>query len=160
MDAAGNIYGTTFNFAGELPNQRILWHGVQTLAGIKRRADAERYLHTFVAGATDGAFPFGVSLDAAGNLYGVAILIETLPDSHCGEDGCGVVFELSPSAGGSWTETILHEFQDGAHGNPNWACGRRCGCVRECFWYGGGRRKQSNGLPGPNGCGIVFEITK
>jgi hypothetical protein len=30
--------------------------------------------------------------------------------------GCGIVFELSPTAGGAWTETILYNFQGGSDG--------------------------------------------
>ena len=53
-------------------------------------------------GATDGAGPSGGLLrDKAGNLYGTT---SGGGSSSCYE-GCGTVFELSPSAkGGFWTE--------------------------------------------------------
>lgn len=47
----------------------------------------------------------GLILDANGNLYGAA--------ESGGVYGAGVVYELSPGAGG-WTETILYNFRGGA----------------------------------------------
>ena len=69
-------------------------------------------------GRRDGRAPgfSTLTFDRAGNLYG-----ETPygGDGPCGESGCGVVFELSPTGGGSWTETVLHRF-DGADGEFPW----------------------------------------
>ena len=42
-------------------------------------------------------------VDAAGNLYGTTF-------TPGGQSDCGVVFELSPMAHGSWKETTLHTF--------------------------------------------------
>ena len=59
--------------------------------------------------ATDGAGPFGLIEDAAGNLYGttspVAPILAVV-------QGAGTVFELAPPAqsGGPWTETVLYSF--------------------------------------------------
>jgi len=54
----------------------------------------------------DGEAPIGnLVRDRSGNLYGTT---EFGGNSVCG--GCGTVFELSPSAGGMWTETILYRF--------------------------------------------------
>jgi uncharacterized repeat protein (TIGR03803 family) len=44
-----------------------------------------------------------VILDAAGNVYGTTFM--------GGKGGAGTVYELSPAAGGLWTETILHDFR-------------------------------------------------
>jgi uncharacterized repeat protein (TIGR03803 family) len=72
-------------------------------------------LHAFAGGA-DGRIPNGPLIaDAAGNLYGTTAAGGPADD--------GVVFELSPPASqsGSWTETILYDFQGGADGrNPQW----------------------------------------
>jgi uncharacterized repeat protein (TIGR03803 family) len=48
----------------------------------------------------------GLILDSQGNLYGVA--------ESGGTRGAGVVYELSPSTGGAWTETVLYNFKGGA----------------------------------------------
>jgi uncharacterized repeat protein (TIGR03803 family) len=66
----------------------------------------EFVLYRFVGGA-DGAFPFFGDLvfDQAGNLYGTTI--------EGGSNGQGVVYELSPSAGG-WTQTVLYNLNAGS----------------------------------------------
>jgi hypothetical protein len=43
----------------------------------------------------------GLIFDRAGNLYGTTAGATT---------GAGTVFELTPSSGGGWTESILHTF--------------------------------------------------
>jgi len=51
----------------------------------------------------DGREPYSaVIFDAVGNLYG------TTPSGgqNCGVEGCGAVYELSPSGSG-WVETVL-----------------------------------------------------
>ena len=61
-----------------------------------------------------GTYPNGsLVFDSAGNLYGTAG-----GGGSCSvvSSGCGLVFELSPTSGGGWTETILHTFS-GADGN-------------------------------------------
>jgi len=66
----------------------------------------------------DGANPVGgLVADAKGNLYGTSL---NGGKSKCNSSPCpGLVFELSPAAGGGWTETVLHVFTGGSEGaNP------------------------------------------
>ena len=74
----------------------------------------ETVLYNFGAYSTDAAFPQGGLIsDADGNLYGVT----AAGGQNCvSQGGCGTVYELSPSAGGTWTETILYNFCPS--GNP------------------------------------------
>ena len=62
---------------------------------------AAQVLYTF-QNQSDGAFPSaGFVFDAKGNLYG----------STSGSDSvAGNVFELTPSGGGDWTESVLVDF--------------------------------------------------
>lgn len=102
MDASGNLYGTTY--AGGLASAGAVFK--LTLVG---GVWTEIMLHSFGA-AGDGASPqVGVVLDAAGNIYG------TTPTSS-GPHRSGVVYEISPKAGGGWTYHVLHSFRgpDGA----------------------------------------------
>lgn len=74
------------------------------------RAQAtETILYSFIAGA-DGYNPVGgLVSDGAGNLYGTS--------NNGGDYTYGTLFELSPQAGGGWTEKVLHSFNwhtDGA----------------------------------------------
>jgi len=61
---------------------------------------------------SDGCEPQGgLVFDASGNLYGAT--------RSGGTDGFGTVFELKPSVGGDWTESVIHSFagagSDGAY---------------------------------------------
>lgn len=97
LDDAGNLYGTTY-FGGA---------GGGTVFQLRPNLDgswAEKLLHKF-KGMPDGTLPrAGVIFDAAGNLYGTTVA--------GGNADVGAVFELMPGAGGSWTEKILHKFQN------------------------------------------------
>ncbi len=71
----------------------------------------ETVLHTFT-GSPDGFNPWVENLifDPAGNIYGTT--------TNGGEYGGGTAFELTPSGGGQYTESILHDFgkdQDAAY---------------------------------------------
>src|SRR5882672_8399981 len=76
----------------------------------------EKALYSF-AGGTDGMGPWaGLTFDAAGNLYGTTY---DGGDTTCYYQGCGTVFKLTPTSGGSWTETVLYAFAGGSDGrNP------------------------------------------
>jgi uncharacterized repeat protein (TIGR03803 family) len=93
IDAAGNLYGTTY-FGGS--------HSYGTVFRLSPSSTGWQLtvLHTFT-GSFDGGNPHaGVILDSAGNLYGT---------TYFGGRGNGVVFELSPTSTG-WKETVLHLF--------------------------------------------------
>ena len=69
-------------------------------------------LYSFTGGA-DGGEPYkGVTLDAAGNLYGTAV---TGGSGSC-EGGCGVTYKLTKS-GTTWTQSVIHAFTGGADGS-------------------------------------------
>jgi uncharacterized repeat protein (TIGR03803 family) len=150
FDQSGNIYGTTSTggdyYKGEVyklsPNQGDSW----TLT----------LLYSFT-GDTDGGYPYGgVILDNAGNLYGTADLGGSLSD--CDGVGCGVVFELSPGSGGTWTETVIHDFTEVDGALPSSALvfdprGNLYGTTSV-----GGTSPYCVGSPA-NGCGTLFELT-
>lgn len=109
FDQAGNLYGTTFR--GGYNN---CWAGcgaVFELSPTAGRAWTETVLYHFCPekGCSDGELPYGtVVLDSAGNLYGTTEYGGTV---GCGDgQGCGAVYELSPTESGSWTESVLHAF--------------------------------------------------
>jgi uncharacterized repeat protein (TIGR03803 family) len=98
-DTAGNLYGTTTE-GGASGNGTVF-----ELSPAKKKGAgwSEQILYSF-GPSPDGAVPVaGVTLDAAGNLYGTA--------STAGAYGYGRVYELSNSGSG-WTETSLHDFTD------------------------------------------------
>ena len=99
--AAGNIYGTTT--AGGANNRGTVYKLTPSRGGW-----TESILHSF-AGAGDGSYPASsLIFDQQGNLYGTA---RYGGDLSCDfSQGCGTVFELSPSGSG-WTETTLYTFE-------------------------------------------------
>jgi uncharacterized repeat protein (TIGR03803 family) len=72
---------------------------------VRAFAQTETVLHNFAQNNVDGYIPqAGLTLDAAGNLYGTT--------SSGGAYGVGAVFELRPAAGGGWTEHVLYSFNN------------------------------------------------
>ena len=76
-------------------------------------------LHSFTGGA-DGAVPFGgLTLDAAGNLYGTASA-GGYTGNNCTTTGCGTVFKLVRHSR-SWTFATLYAFQGNGDGGAPYA---------------------------------------
>jgi uncharacterized repeat protein (TIGR03803 family) len=100
-DAAGNLYGTTFN-GGNL--QTCAYPG----CGVVYKLDAagnETPIYTFAGPPGDGSNPVaGVITDAAGNFYGTT--------KYGGASGYGTVFQISPTG----VEKVLRVFTGGTDG--------------------------------------------
>jgi len=98
LDSSGNLYGTTLY--GGTYDYGTVFELTPTSGGW-----TENTLHSFNDNFTDGYFPAaGLIFDSAGNLYGTTV--------EGGVEDYGIVFELKPEAGGLWTETLLHSFND------------------------------------------------
>jgi uncharacterized repeat protein (TIGR03803 family) len=140
-DKAGNIYGATIY--GGANNAGVVYK-------LSPQADGswtETILHSFNANGTDGFNAFtSLVFDTAGNLYGATMS----GGIHQGLNGNGTVFELTPQADGSWTESMLFSFDSTDGAGPSWgglifdASGNLYGATR-----GGGA----------NGEGTVFKLT-
>ena len=134
-DGKNNLYGTTDDAgAGRC--------GVVFKLAYSQGAWVDSTLYSFNCGP-DGANPWGgVSFDRFGNLYGTT--------SQGGAYGYGTVFKLSPNSDGTWSETVLYTFTNGADGTyPRWGVvpdrlGRLYGVA-------------TGGAP-PCSCGTMFEI--
>jgi len=161
LDDSGNLYGTTFD-GGGADSTGCGGSGCGTVFELTPKAGGgwtEKVLHSFSEKDPVGFNPSsGVIFDSSGNLYGTT---SGGGRFGCGYGGtlCGTVFELTPKAGGGWTEKLLHSFKpDGKDGqNP------RAGLIFDTSgnlygttWYGGsGACFDGNG----HGCGTVFELT-
>lgn len=102
FDKSGNLYGETY--VGGSASNGAVFRLTNTGSGWN-----EEVLYSFGAGGSKstGMQPLGgLVWDSAGNLYGV-----TDEGGQDYADGCGVVFELSPTSSGSWNETLVHTFQ-------------------------------------------------
>src|ERR1022692_2364418 len=104
FDGAGNLYGTTYQ--GGTYGDGTVFELTPAAGGTW----TEQVLHNFNYDSTDGAGPHaGLIFDAAGNLYGTA--------ASGGTYSYGTAFELTPAAGGTWTEKVLWNFGSGADGS-------------------------------------------
>jgi uncharacterized repeat protein (TIGR03803 family) len=106
MDSGGNIYGTSVQ-GGDF--------GGGTVFELTPSGDS--WIHTVLysfTGGVDGGEPYkGVTLDAAGNLYGTAV---TGGMGLGCEGGCGVVYKLTKS-GKSWVQSVIYNFNGGDDGS-------------------------------------------
>jgi uncharacterized repeat protein (TIGR03803 family) len=98
FDAAGNLYGTTFNGGA---------YGFGSIFQLVRGSNGtwtEKVLYSFCSATNcaDGTNPEGLISGKAGKLYGITLT--------GGGYGFGAVFELAPGKGGTWSEKVLHNF--------------------------------------------------
>jgi len=145
-DAAGNLYGTTAN--GGVYGYGTVFRF--TLG--KNDTWNQTVLYSFTGGS-DGALPLaGLIFDNTGNLYGTTVTGGPSNTCHYSviENGCGVVFELSPGAHGTWTERVLHAFT----GSPN---DGQYPLASVIFDSSGNLYGTSGG--GTDGAGTVFKLT-
>jgi len=144
FDPSGNLYGTTQYGGGYsagivfqlVPNSDGTW--------------TENVLYSFTGGS-DGANPWaGVTLDAAGTLYGTT--------TGGGTQSMGVVYNLTPNSNGTWTYDVLHSFAGGNDGSYPWwnlifdTAGNLWGVAAA------GGKTICNTWAG-SGCGVIFELT-
>ena len=136
FDTSGNLYSTTPQ-GGASGNGNVF--------KLTKNSDGswtESVLYSF-AGGTDGATPYAaVTFDASGNLYGTTYT--------GGASSAGTVFELVPSSGGTWTESVLYSFTGGSDGANPYAglIFDAAGNLYGTTWYGGA-----------SGDGVVYKLT-
>ena len=143
FDSAGNLYGTT-SFGGAYTNGSVFELSPNGTGGF-----VYHLLYSFNPNLGDGANPYGALVfDNVGNLYGTTY--------GGGGGNSGTVFELSPQAGGVWTETIVHSFKpqqgDGRYPLAGLMMGSKG------FLYGTTSQGGSGTTCGSSGCGTVFVL--
>jgi hypothetical protein len=158
FDAAGNLYGVT-NSGGYRNKVCEGGNGCGVVYKLSPGSSGwtETVLYTFM-NAGDGEEPYGpLTFDGAGNLYGTTEFGGSTACEATQGNPCGLVFELTPTTGGSWTESVLYTFNGGNGGfNPNGSVTLdAAGNV-----YG----SASGGNPAlcryPGSCGVLFELSK
>jgi uncharacterized repeat protein (TIGR03803 family) len=137
LDAAGNLYGTTYSGGA---------HDYGTVFELSPMAGggwSETILHSFNNPGDGYAAVAGLVLDSAGNLYGTTV--------EGGRYNSGTVFELSPAAGGVWTEKILHHFASSSVDGSGPLAGVTMDAAGSLYGTSGG---------GAYGAGAVYEISR
>ena len=155
LDSAGNLYGTTSDGGIRNSNCNNGLGGCGLVFELSPNSDGtwtETVLYNFT-GSSDGQYPeAGLVFDSTGNLYGTAAYTS-------GSGGNpGVVFELSPTSGGTWNETVLYTFPGGASGripSTNLVFDK-AGNLYGTTTTGG---DQSGFCSDYGGCGVVFALT-
>jgi len=144
-DASGNLYGTTYQGGANGTG------AVFELSPQSGGSWSQKVLYSFGPnGGTDGILPTApVIFDGSGNLYGTT--------HYGGAQGGGIVFELTPQSGGSWTETILHSFGASGDGNSVFAglIFDSAGNLYGTTGGGGAGTYCSQSTP----CGVAFELS-
>ncbi|MGA8489083.1 MAG: choice-of-anchor tandem repeat GloVer-containing protein [Terriglobales bacterium] len=146
-DGAGNLYGTTY-FGGNGPPNCPGSLGCGVAFQMTPNSDGSwtyHVLHRFANFKTDGQYPYGgLTVDSKGNVYGTT--------TEGGKFGNGTVFELTPTSGGHWKQTVLYDFPNIYLGGAPWAnllfdkAGNLYGTA------GGGN------LSCPQTCGVIFKL--
>jgi uncharacterized repeat protein (TIGR03803 family) len=146
LDGAGNLYGATVaggSGGGGTVFKLAPSGGTYTFS----------VLHSFngiVGNFYPGVFN-ALVLDAAGSLYGSVFAATT--------NGEGAIFKLTPSVGGTWTYTSLHDFGGPEGANPVGSVAFDANGNLFGTTLGGGLNSQNCESEGPAGCGVVWEIT-
>jgi len=143
LDASGSLYSTAIaGGAGD-------WGTVFKLAPGKNGEWTFTVINSF--DQSDGDSPDGsLIIDVYGNLYGTTNGGGAY-DANCDYPGCGTVYELTPGSGGTWTETVLHSFND--NGVDGYQPYGSLVMDRNGNLYG------TTNAGGAHGYGTVFEVT-
>jgi uncharacterized repeat protein (TIGR03803 family) len=108
----------------------------------------ESVLYRFT-GAADGMLPFSsLIFDTTGNLYGTTYLGGDLSCDQV-NPGCGTVFKLTPNGQGSWTESVIHNFENSDGYGP----------TAPVVFDGAGNLYGTAGQGGTRNQGTIFKLT-
>jgi hypothetical protein len=102
------------------PKTRNWWHlaiVAFSLSGPALQAQTFSILHSFSYESASGFEPAaGLTVDAAGNLYGTTLLGGRSETQYCPQEGCGTVFKLTHKDG-AWLLSSLYSFEGGSDGS-------------------------------------------
>jgi uncharacterized repeat protein (TIGR03803 family) len=148
FDGAGNLYGAA---GGGVYGFGTVFELTPSPSGNWK----EKILHNFNPKAGDGSNPGSIlTIDASGNLYGTTL--------SGGRFSYGTIYELTPAAGGGYSEKIVHNFSGTLKsGNLDGSDGREpeSAVILDTAGNLYGTTYQGGAFGGAFGYGTVFEIT-
>ncbi len=160
MDSPGNLYGITDNGGGEGGTNCSPNDGCGTVFKLTLNSSGhwiETVLHRF--SGINGMSPNFLIVGPDRNLYGTTTVGGGLGGSSClRSTGCGVVFHLTPTSSGPWTETVLYRFNGPDGSIPNSLAFDPSGNLYGTTSAGGGGSAKCASVE-YTGCGILFELT-
>jgi uncharacterized repeat protein (TIGR03803 family) len=156
IDAAGNLYGMTYGGGISSDNCDPTMVGCGRVFELTPAPNGKWTEKTILLfNGKSGSNPWaGVVLDNAGNVYGTTYLggAGQCQDGYGKVVGCGVVFSLTPSKNGNWTETVLHGFDNNGFDGFDAFAGLALDAAGNLYGT------TSSG--GTRGTGTVFKVTK
>lgn len=140
IDNEGNLYGTAVTGgSGNCEGGCGVAYKLSNTGG----AWTQTVIHAFTGG-DDGSGPGArVTVDTAGNIYGMA------PTG--GANGLGTIYRIRQAPNGTWAFMVIHAFTGGADGSSG-SAGRMI--LRNGRLYGAAT------TGGSHGSGVVFELTR
>ena len=108
---------------------------------------SDTVIYNFTGGSAGINPSTGLIFDAAGNLYGGTY---TGGSGACG-GGCGVIFRLTPGESGTWTQSVVYNFQGFTAGDGMYPSGRLISDAA-------GNLYGVTAAGGIRNCGTVFEL--
>jgi len=135
LDAAGNLYGTTYSGGPPSGDYPGVVFKIDTMGNFS-------VLYTFTGFSDGGGSRSNLVFDSAGNLYGTT---QFGGIGTCYPYGCGVLFELNPSG----QQTVLYSFSGGSDGGEPGT-----GLIRDAA----GNLYGTTSYGGPTGAGVVYKV--
>ncbi|MGB9473436.1 MAG: choice-of-anchor tandem repeat GloVer-containing protein [Candidatus Udaeobacter sp.] len=139
LDRDGNLYGTAVTGgSGSCEGGCGVIYKLTNIKGTW----TQKVVHAFTGG-DDGSGPGSrVTVDRAGNIYGMT------PTG--GANGLGTIYKIGPLSSGALTFKVIHAFTGGADGSSG-SAGRMI--LRDGHLYGAAT------TGGSNGSGVIFQLT-
>lgn len=166
-DTSGLIFGTTVEGGtGSCPVDPSYNPGCGVIFELKPTPSGytESVVHSFGGVEdSDGGEPMtGITRSASGVLYGTTYAGGNATKRDCGGNGCGTVFELTPEGSGTYSESVIYDFNQGPDAEPLIPSGliAQNGELYGTTNFGGGGDSGCPTLLFQYGCGTVFSTNE